>query len=654
MVYRSEIDGLRALAVIPVIFFHAGFEIFKGGFVGVDVFFVISGFLITTLLIEDIENRKFSISSFLLRRARRILPALFFLVFTTLIVSCILMLPKDLIIFSKTLISVSVFASNIYFYRNIGYFDPSAEKNPLLHTWSLAVEEQFYIAFPIFLYLFWKFGKNKIFWVIIFISIISFSISEWTWRNDKASANFYLPISRAWELLLGSFAAFVIKKKGLNKSNIFSIFGLCLVIISIFIYDQDTPFPSFYTLAPVCGTLMIIIFADKGTFVQRFLSLKLLVFLGLISYSVYLYHLPLFVFFKMIIEWPSKTMMFSLSLVSIMLGYLSYKYIEQPFRKKNNIKDKKLILILFSFILFFIIFAGTTLMIGEKSIEKIWKLKNNEEYNRIYSIQAKEKKIILTNGRNSQFLTNCRFRVTDINDDIKEKILKCQALHGKGILIFGDSHAIDLFRMVTYRFDNPFIIGMSRGGCRPHTENNCYYKKLKTFLKLNEKVFSLAIYEQAGFYLLKDADGKAVSRKTFSKIKSSGIVNDLEINYLHLQKTKDYLDEISKIIPLKWFLPRAEPHISLKFVRDKLCKHNYSYRKGQFEIFKTLSQNIKKFLEKNLNNKIILVNQIEYLKFNFPQDFMNCKNIFWADSDHYSSSGVQYFSNRLPSNFLNY
>jgi len=187
--YRAEIDGLRALAVVPVILFHAGFELFSGGFVGVDVFFVISGYLITTILIEDIENKRFSIVNFYERRARRILPALFLVMLVCIPFAWMWMIPSQMKDFSQSLVAVSLFASNILFWRESGYFDATAEEKPLLHTWSLAVEEQYYVLFPIFLILAWRFGKNRVFWMIVVMAAISLLLSEWGWRN-KATANF--------------------------------------------------------------------------------------------------------------------------------------------------------------------------------------------------------------------------------------------------------------------------------------------------------------------------------------------------------------------------------------------------------------------------------------------------------------------------------
>ena len=351
--YRAEIDGLRALAVVPVILFHAGFELFSGGFVGVDVFFVISGYLITTILIEDIENKQFSIVNFYERRARRILPALFLVMLVCIPFAWMWMLPSQMKDFSQSLVAVSLFASNILFWRESGYFAAVAEEKPLLHTWSLAVEEQYYVLFPIFLILAWRFGKNRVFWMIVVMAAISLLLSEWSWRNT-ASANFYLAPTRAWELFAGSIAAFIVQKQGVQKNNLLAIVGLAAIIFSVFFYDETTPIPSVYALVPVVGVVLLVLYADKETLVAKLLSTKGFVGIGLISYSAYLWHQPLFAFARIRLVEPSNYVMALLALLSVVLAYFSWKLIEAPFRNKNAVSRFKILafslsgLILFS------------------------------------------------------------------------------------------------------------------------------------------------------------------------------------------------------------------------------------------------------------------------------------------------------------------
>lgn len=362
MKYRPEIDGLRAVAVVPVILFHAGFESFSGGFVGVDIFFVISGYLITSILIEAIENRTFSFLMFYERRARRILPALFFVMLCSIPFAWMWMLPYQLMDFAQSLIAVSLFASNILFWKESGYFDLAAEEKPMLHTWSLAVEEQYYVLFPVFLFLAWRFGKNRVFWMIVALAAISLVLSEWGWRNTP-SANFYLAPTRAWELFAGSITAFIVQKRGVQKNELLSLIGLAAIIFSVLAYDESTPFPSVYALVPVVGVVLLVLFADRETLSARLLSTRTFVGVGLISYSAYLWHQPLFAFARIrSVQEPSLFLMVFLSLLSLILAGLSWKYIEQPFRAGGATILKARSSVFAASILGFVVFASMGLM----------------------------------------------------------------------------------------------------------------------------------------------------------------------------------------------------------------------------------------------------------------------------------------------------
>lgn len=336
MKYRPEIDGLRAVAVVPVILFHAGFDLFSGGFVGVDVFFVISGYLITTLLIEDIENNRFSIVRFYERRARRILPALFVVMLTCIPFAWMWMLPNQMKDFSQSLVAVSLFASNILFWKQSGYFAAAAEEKPLLHTWSLAVEEQYYLLFPVFLFVAWRFGRNRVFWSIAVLAGASLLLSEWGWRN-KPDANFYLAPTRAWELLVGSIAAFIANKRGPQTNDILAWLGLGGIAFAIFWYDELTPFPSVYGLVPVIGTALIVLFGNKGTSAARLLSMNAFVGIGLVSYSAYLWHQPLLAFARVYAVGAENQLVIGiLVFCSFVLAACSWKYVEVPFRNTGG------------------------------------------------------------------------------------------------------------------------------------------------------------------------------------------------------------------------------------------------------------------------------------------------------------------------------
>ena len=372
MNYRKEIDGLRAFAVIPVILYHAGFEWLSGGYVGVDIFFVISGYLITSIILREQHAGTFTISNFYERRARRILPALFFIILICLPFAWLWLLPFELIDFGKSMIAVTAFSSNILFWQESDYFSAGAELIPLLHTWSLAVEEQFYVIFPLFMMFFWSLGKHWLVAIISFIGLFSLGLTEWGWRHFP-EANFYLIPTRAWELMIGALTAFylydraesVAKQKAqgtigrldkrsairrttcLTHSRIInqfaSMLGFALIIVSIFLLDRDIPFPSLYALAPTVGTALIIIFTTTDTWVYQILSQRLFVGIGLISYSAYLWHQPLFVFTRiMSLEEPSQWLLGLLSIATFLLAYLSWRFVEMPFRNKRRFNRKQI------------------------------------------------------------------------------------------------------------------------------------------------------------------------------------------------------------------------------------------------------------------------------------------------------------------------
>ena len=340
MKYRPEIDGLRAIAVLPVILFHAGFSLFSGGFVGVDIFFVISGFLITSIILKEMHLGKFSIIHFYERRARRIFPALFLVIFSCLPFAYFILLPDAAEDFSKSIVSASTFWSNIFFWTQAGYFDTQAELKPLLHTWSLAVEEQYYIFFPVLFLLFWRWGLNKIIGILVLTFLLSLSLAQWGAYNVP-NPTFYLLPTRGWELLIGAFVAIYLYKTPIRKDNPFqqvgSIFGLAFILFAIFNFDKETPFPSLYALVPTIGTALIIIYANSGTFVYRLLSIRVIVMIGLLSYSAYLWHQPILAFARHAIDEDlTPSLMFALSMAVFPISYLSWKYVENPFRDKSK------------------------------------------------------------------------------------------------------------------------------------------------------------------------------------------------------------------------------------------------------------------------------------------------------------------------------
>ena len=354
--YRADIDGLRALAVLVVIFYHTGVPGFSGGFVGVDVFFVISGYLITSIILYDIQSGQFSIARFYERRIRRIFPALFPVIAFTVIVEYFLYDPLSFKDLANTVTSTTLFTSNILFWHRSGYFDLHSLQRPLLHTWSLAVEEQFYICFPLILLAINRFLKNRFLHWILGISTLSLVASICGVYTDQV-ATFYLVPTRAWELLFGSFLSLDVipELKSNVHRNFVSIIGLSLIVFCVCFYTETTLFPGFSAIAPVVGSTFIIYSGIGGgaSIVKKILSLKPIVYIGLISYSLYLWHWPLIVFSKyLILRDLTPLEIIGIILITFLFSILSLKFIEQPFRGiKPVIQNRKQLFILASVVI---------------------------------------------------------------------------------------------------------------------------------------------------------------------------------------------------------------------------------------------------------------------------------------------------------------
>lgn len=335
MQHRFEIDGLRAVAVIPVVLFHAGFAALPGGYIGVDVFFVISGYLITSIILDGRAKGTFSFGTFYERRARRILPALFAMLAVTTLVAWFVILPPAFRHFGISAAAVALFASNVYFLRNTDYFEAPAELVPLIHTWSLGVEEQFYLLFPVLAGLV---PSRRRAMILVALSLLtSLGLAQWTAAAHPA-VGFYLLPTRAWELLAGSLVAYgapALSATPRRSQQLLAILGIVALGSSYLIYDRTTPFPSVYAALPVAGTALVIAFATEKTWVGRLLSWRPLTFIGLISYSTYLWHQPLFALARHIsLNEPPALVFAILSLSAFMLGAASWRYIEQPFRDR--------------------------------------------------------------------------------------------------------------------------------------------------------------------------------------------------------------------------------------------------------------------------------------------------------------------------------
>jgi peptidoglycan/LPS O-acetylase OafA/YrhL len=525
MKYRAEIDGLRALAVLPVILFHAGFEWFSGGFVGVDVFFVISGYLITTIIISEMAEGKFSIVNFYERRARRILPALFFVLVACLPFAWLWLTPADLKEFGQSLVAVTTFSSNILFWWQSGYFDTAAELKPLLHTWSLAVEEQYYILFPIFLMFTWRLGIK---WVLLLLSVLfvtSLGLAVWATQYAEhpkiITGAFFLLPTRGWELLIGVFAAFYLKYRTHIKSHTvnqaLSLLGFGMIVYSILAFDENTPFPSLYALIPTVGAGLLIMCAVPKTVVHNLLSLKFFVGIGLISYSAYLWHQPLFAFARhrsVSVDDLSESILITLCLASLLLAWISWKFVEAPFRDKKAFTRKNI----------FLIFSITALGLSVLGLCTHMKFLQTD----------------LTFDRNIYDKERNEFRRNQLVDaNVSRSSLKRYA-------IVGDSMWKDAVNILGFEGSFEYI-PYQAGGCPPNNEYEKYTQS-KQCLNLNKKRFSEDFSVFDGVVVISrynQSKDENYLKPFLSYLNESGVVNVLVFGpYIGFENQTHFLDRL--------------------------------------------------------------------------------------------------------------
>jgi peptidoglycan/LPS O-acetylase OafA/YrhL len=329
--YRPDVDGLRAVAVLCVVFYHYGFWQVPGGFVGVDIFFVISGFLITGIIHQEMTDGRFTIRQFYERRIRRIFPALF-----ATIAAWLLLFPVDFEAYAKSLIATAFFASNFEFWREIGYFDIAASFKPLLHLWSIAVEEQFYLLFPAVLLPTGTSSRRKLLSVIGALLVASFAFSVWAVAHSTSTA-FYLLPSRTWELMLGALIAIApLPSLSRRWREAVALVGAALIAWAVWTYDRWMPFPGIAALAPCLGAALLIYAGQQTNVVSRALSAKPVVFVGLISYSLYLWHWPVLVFTQIALNRALHPWEINACIVlSFALAVFSWRYIERPARRAH-------------------------------------------------------------------------------------------------------------------------------------------------------------------------------------------------------------------------------------------------------------------------------------------------------------------------------
>lgn len=436
--FRSDINGLRAIAVISVVLFHFGVAGFSGGFVGVDVFFVISGFLMTGIVARGIDKNNFSFFDFYLARARRIIPALFFLAVVLLVIGWFYLSPDDYSRLSKEVDRAILFLSNNYFFKNTGYFDPSSHERLLLHTWSLSIEWQFYILYPVLLVVLSKIDSKIIPKAIALFFFISFSFSALKSYKDPSYAFYMLP-SRAWEMFLGGLVYYAYKQYRYFLNGRFCYyFGLLLVFIAIFLYDSETLWPGYPALLPAIGTALIIYAGRKSFFTDNFVFQKL----GDWSYSIYLWHWPLAVAILLFDVERTSVVVVGLISLSIFLGALSYFYIENPIRKFLTSKTRVVASLL--------IVLPVILMLAAAKLVREYQGVPERLPEHIFTVfeQANNKYDALEKCHKDKNKTDCSYGSGDV-----------------GAIVIGDSHAMSAMWGVVSTLKDNKILDWTKSGC---------------------------------------------------------------------------------------------------------------------------------------------------------------------------------------------
>ena len=637
--YRPEIDGLRSLAVGAVIIYHSQIkiynnQIFEGGFLGVDIFFVISGYLISSIILRELfETGSFSFKYFYEKRIRRILPALLFVIFVSVAFAWVYLLPSDLEEFFKSILYSLGFSSNFYFYfSGLQYGDIDGLSKPLLHTWSLSVEEQFYILFPIFLFFTFLYFRKFLLLIFIFVFIFSLGLAEWVGEKNF-SLNFYILPSRIWELLAGTILAYLEITKGrefqpTKINSFFTITGIFLILLSFYFFNDDVPHPSFYTLLPILGTCLIIWYSNKDEIITKILSSKIFVKIGLISYSLYLWHYPIFAFAR-INEFTEGSIIkkLSLGLLVLLISIISYYFVEKPFRNKN--------------INFNSILIGLLLSIIILTVSSFYVINKNGAVNKL--------NIIVEETISSPiFKSKCKFS-TDQTDFLNEnsfinKFNECKKKYKKFILILGDSHSVDIFNSFSkISEEKKFIVGLNRGGCRP-LENlkKCHYLDALKFIEIYSNDIEYIFFTVKGSYFLTNT-GKTKDRGN-SKFRK------LPLDRMQIKNTIKYLNLIKEFKKEIIFIgPHLEPNIFLnKKNVIKILKSKKINDETNYDLINVDSE-LKKISKKN---EIIYVSKIDTIKFDIKKDFLINSNITFSDTDHWSNFGEIYLGKRLINNSL--
>lgn len=638
--YRKGIDVLRALAVSAVVLYHAKFqffeiEILKGGYLGVDIFFVISGYLISRNLFKELKDKNsINFKSFYIRRIKRLIPILMTVIAFFYFVAFIYYSPWGFLNFSKSVLSSMFFFSNFYFSRtSTVYGSEDSLYIPFLHSWSLSVEEQFYLLFPLVFFLIFKFRKNNLLLIISCTLVGSFIFSIFL-ESTQPELNFFNFFSRIWEILAGSIIAYFeifnnklyLQASQKNLSSYLTRVSYLGLIICFLFFNEKTFHPSHITLLPIIFTTIIIINRnEESQFFERIYN-KYFISLGLISYSLYLWHYPLFSFTRLYFrrenELFTNEVKFFLILFSIIISIFSYKYIELPFRKRKDLK----------FVLFFssILLVVSLSSYNSYGFEKIMTQYKYQEDLTAYKLISEQ---LNTSLYENMIFSECKHWSKEIDQNFLDILNNCSKKHSETILILGDSHAMNLYNIFALSDKYRSVIGLSQGFCRPHNCKEGINNQYEDFENTIDKIDNFnvkVIFHQSGSHLLKDKYGINESEEIF--VSGRYVFDDESIEKIVL-----YLEKLNKKnIEIIWIGPFPEFRYKLEDVIENQSK--WTINPISMQVF----NNLDTHLTKAVQNK-----SFKYLRFNdvfklSKKAFINVdkKQCFqFIDQDHFSRCG---------------
>ncbi len=643
MKYRADIDGLRAIAIISIIGFHAYPNIFKSGFIGVDIFFVISGYLITTIIFNDLENGKFRFKDFYIRRIRRIFPALIVILLFVIIFGWFFLLADEYQQLGKHVLAGSTFISNYIFLNESGYFDTAAEKKILLHLWSLSIEWQFYLIWPILLYYLWK--KNNILFGLLALILISFQLNILIIKTNSYHA-FFLSQTRFWELLIGSLTSYILLKNPrlvsqdfkfknnaliVNFINLLSklkpIVGIGLIAISFFIINKDLNFPGWWSALPVIGVAIVILSREDNFFNKFILSHPLLVWVGLISFPLYLWHWPILSLAKLL--WGKELSFLGILvciILIVILAIFTYYLIEKPIQQTKNYYIKYILIVLMVIIAIF----GYIIKI-QKGFS--YRINSNEVLNQFdWNKSYNSSKECLEKYPGDDY---CNISNILIPPDVA---------------IIGDSHSNHFYWGLSefYKKKGKNLLNMGAGGCPPligidmsgpHTSPNCYSRMNPIFNSILESnkigIVYISFWHAAYF---------ANNLIYTDKMGSIYAKNNYEFFLNAFSRTINLFQERGKRVIIIYDLPDLSRDIKECFIKrpinfKKECKLDNSIFIRDFDDYNKLINEVK------LRNNVEIFYTHHYIPGNFPISDSGIPN--YRDHSHLSINGSLFFSDKF-------